>query len=46
VAGSQRHWLVEPLPGYAPERHPVEALWANLQGFELANTPSTNRRGS
>jgi hypothetical protein len=29
----QRHWLViEPLPGYAPDLNPVEALWANLKG--------------
>jgi transposase len=36
--GRQRHWLVvEPLPGYAPELNPVEALWANLKGIELAN---------
>ena len=35
---SQRSWLVvEPLPGYAPELNPVEALWANLKGVELAN---------
>jgi transposase len=34
----QRSWLVvEPLPAYAPERNPVEALWANLKGVELAN---------
>jgi transposase len=34
----QRHWLVvEPLPSYAPERNPVEALWSNLKGVELAN---------
>jgi transposase len=34
----QRSWLmVEPLPGYAPELNPVEALWANLKGIELAN---------
>jgi putative transposase len=34
----QRHWLVvEPLPSYAPELNPVEALWANLKGVELAN---------
>ena len=34
----QRSWLVvEPLPGYAPELNPVEALWANLKGVELAN---------
>jgi transposase len=34
----QRSWLVvEPLPGYAPELNPVEPLWANLNGVELAN---------
>jgi transposase len=34
----QRSWLVvEPLPGYAPELNPVEALWASLKGVELAN---------
>jgi transposase len=34
----QRSWLVtEPLPGYAPELNPVEGLWANLKGVELAN---------
>jgi Domain of unknown function (DUF4389) len=34
----QRSWLVmEPLPGYAPERNLVEALWSNLKGVELAN---------
>jgi transposase len=36
--GRQRSWLVvEPLPGYAPELNPVEGLWANLKGVELAN---------
>jgi DDE superfamily endonuclease len=34
----QRSWLVvEPLPGYAPDLNPVEALWASLKGMELAN---------
>jgi transposase len=34
----QRSWLVtERLPGSAPELHPVEGLWANLKGVELAN---------
>jgi transposase len=34
----QRSWLVvEPLPGYAPELNPVEALWASLKGVELTN---------
>jgi len=36
--GRQRSWLVvEPLPAYAPELNPVEALWSNLKGVELAN---------
>jgi DDE superfamily endonuclease len=34
----QCHWLeVERLPPYAPELNPVEYLWANLKGAELAN---------
>jgi transposase len=34
----QRDWLVvESLPTYAPELNPVEALWSNLKGVELAN---------
>jgi DDE superfamily endonuclease len=34
----QCHWLtVERLPAYAPELNPVEYLWANLKGAELAN---------
>jgi len=34
----QRDWLtVERLPAYAPELNPVEFLWANLKGGELAN---------
>jgi hypothetical protein len=35
---AQRGWLtVERLPAYAPELNPVEYLWANLKGTELAN---------
>jgi DDE superfamily endonuclease len=35
---NQRDWLtVERLPAYAPELNPVEYLWANLKGGELAN---------
>jgi len=35
---AQRDWLkVERLPAYAPELNPVEYLWANLKGRELAN---------
>ena len=38
---SQRHWLTaERLPAYAPELNPVEFLWANLKGGELANCGS------
>jgi putative transposase len=34
----QCHWLsVEYLPGYAHDLDPVEGLWANLKGVELAN---------
>jgi putative transposase len=33
-----RAWLtVEPLPGYAPDLNPVEQIWGNLKGGELAN---------
>jgi putative transposase len=35
---SQRRWLtVERLPGYAPDVNPVETLWGNIKGKELAN---------
>ena len=35
---SQRRWLVvEPLPGYAHDLNPVEQVWGNLKGKELAN---------
>lgn len=34
----QRTWLaVERLPGYAPDLNPVETLWGNIKGQELAN---------
>jgi hypothetical protein len=41
----QRHtrWLtVERLPGYAPELNPVEYLWGNVKGQELANLCADN----
>jgi transposase len=35
---TQRDWLVvERLPGYAPDLNPVEQVWSNLKGNELAN---------
>lgn len=35
---AQRQWLrVEWLPAYAPELNPLEDVWANLDGRELAN---------
>jgi transposase len=34
----QRAWLsVKMLPGYSPDLNPVEALWGNVKGQELAN---------
>jgi hypothetical protein len=34
----QRCWLViERLPAYAPDLNPVEGLWSNLKGIQLAN---------
>lgn len=35
---AQRAWLtVERLPGYAPDLNPVELVWGNVKGRELAN---------
>ena len=35
---SQQSWLcVERLPGYSPDLNPVESLWGNVKGQELAN---------
>lgn len=35
---SQKRWLtVERLPSYSPDLNPVEALWGNIKGQELAN---------
>ncbi len=39
----QRSWLtVESLPGYAPELNPVELVWGNVKGQELANLCADN----
>lgn len=41
---STQPWLVlEYLPSYAPELDPVEGLWANLKGRELANRCCADR---
>jgi hypothetical protein len=44
---TQRDWLVERLPAYAPELNPVEGLWSNLKGKggELANLSYPNLAG-
>ena len=35
---AQRRWLqVERLPPYSPDLNPVESLWGNVKGQELAN---------
>ena len=40
---SQHPWLSEErLPGYAPDLNPVEMLWGNIKGQELANRCSAN----
>ena len=39
----QRSWLtVERLPAYAPELNPVEPVWGNVKGCELANVCPTD----
>lgn len=44
--GRQRAWLtVEPLPGYAPELNPVEQVWGNVKGGELANVCADDLAG-
>lgn len=40
---NQRHGLREErLPGYAPDLNPVEMVWGNIKGQELANRCSAN----
>jgi len=40
---AQQNWLyVSRLPGYAPDLNPVEDLWQNLKGNELANRSADN----
>lgn len=35
--GQRRHLSVVRLPAYAPELNPVESVWSNIHGQELAN---------
>jgi transposase len=40
---AQKSWLqVERLPGYSPDLNPVEDLWGNVKGQELANRCAEN----
>lgn len=42
----QRHWLrVERLPGYAPELNPLETVWGNVKGQEMANVCADDLEG-
>jgi transposase len=43
-AATQPWLVVEYLPSYAPELDPVEGLWANLKGCELANRCCADRK--
>lgn len=44
LLAGQRHWLeVRRLSAYTPELDPVEGLWANLKGHELASEPLLRR---
>jgi transposase len=37
LAASGPGWWWNDCQGYAPDLNPVEGLWANLKGIELAN---------
>jgi transposase len=37
IASCRGSLRIERLPAYAPELNPVEALWGNVKGTELAN---------
>jgi transposase len=43
-AAAQRWLELVYLPSYAPELNPVEGLWANLKGCELANRCCADRK--
>jgi transposase len=39
----QQGWLqIERFPGYSPDLNPVESLWGNIKGKELANQSADN----
>jgi transposase len=43
---ADQDWLqVDYLPAYAPQLNPVEGLWANVKGGELANRCCQTARG-
>ena len=43
---TQSPWLtVERLPAYAPDLNPIERLWGNVKGQELANICAPNLDG-
>ena len=37
LASQKKRLMVEMLPGYSPDLNPVESLWGNVKGEELAN---------
>jgi hypothetical protein len=37
LAGQHKWLTIEMLPGYSPDLNPVETLWGNVKGQELAN---------
>ena len=37
LASQKKRLIVEMLPGYSPDLNPVESLWGNVKGEELAN---------
>ena len=37
LATQKKRLIVEMLPGYSPDLNPVESLWGNVKGEELAN---------
>jgi len=42
LASKGKQFTVELLPGYSPDLNPVESLWGNIKGQELANLCADN----